>query len=95
MFFGLGITLWIQKCLVLIIFQNKIIYMPSIPPLARWEKIEDYAPECRPIQWREESIKSEDGVKISLIIGEAEREQVKTEAVINDEVHLVILYFQG
>ncbi|KAJ9191769.1 hypothetical protein DTO164E3_8662 [Paecilomyces variotii] len=95
MFLGLGITLWIQKCLAMIIFQNKIIYMPSIPPLARWETIEDYAPECRPLRWREESIKSEDGVRISLVVGDAEGNQVKANVASDDEVHLVILYFQG
>ncbi|KAL1884477.1 hypothetical protein Plec18167_002067 [Paecilomyces lecythidis] len=79
----------------MIIFQNKIIYMPSIPPLARWETIEDYAPECRPIQWREKSIKSEDGVSISLIIGDTEREQAKANVARDDESRLVILYFQG
>lgn len=30
-FLGLAALLWSYKCLVMVIFQNKIIYMPSVP----------------------------------------------------------------
>lgn len=31
-FVGLGCTLWTWKCAMMILFQNKIIYMPGVPP---------------------------------------------------------------
>ncbi len=37
----------------MIIFQNKIIYMPSIPPFSRSEKASDYAAQCKPVIWKE------------------------------------------
>jgi len=63
-FTGLFLTLWVYKCFVMIFFQNKIIYMPSMPPLARKEKIQDYDKECRPVVWREERIRSGTGWKL-------------------------------
>lgn len=40
-FTGLFLMLWIYKWIVIVLFQNKIIYMPSMPPFARKEKIAD------------------------------------------------------
>ncbi|KAK5719453.1 hypothetical protein LTR15_007977 [Elasticomyces elasticus] len=52
-----------------VVFQEKIIYMPYMPPFARSEKIADYAASCRPVEWREEKIRSIDGTGISLCVG--------------------------
>src|ERR1700744_6107699 len=45
-FGGLLVTLWAYKCLMMVVFQNKIIYMPSVPPFSRSEKVSDYASQC-------------------------------------------------
>ncbi|KAG6999644.1 hypothetical protein G7Y79_00033g068320 [Physcia stellaris] len=100
-FLGLLVTLWAYKSLMLVVFQNKIIYMPSVPPFSRSEKIEDYAASCRPVVWREERIKAADGTKLALAVGEIPREMSKQD---EDEskvlVHgrrrrVVVVYFQG
>src|SRR6266498_2441351 len=41
-FSGLLLTLWAYKCFMMVVFQNKIIYMPNVPPFSRNEKVEDY-----------------------------------------------------
>ncbi|KAK2748089.1 hypothetical protein FQN57_001212 [Myotisia sp. PD_48] len=68
-FIGLTITLWAYKCMMMIIFQNKIIYMPSMPPFSRREKIADYQKLCGSIKWKEERTRSLDGVEIALCVG--------------------------
>ncbi|KAL1957339.1 hypothetical protein VTO42DRAFT_6128 [Malbranchea cinnamomea] len=75
---------------MMVIFQNKIIYMPSMPPFSRSEKIEDYARLCGAVRWEERRIRAEDGVEIALCVGSIPRE--------NDDgrrKHVVVLYFQG
>ncbi|KAL1970595.1 hypothetical protein VTN77DRAFT_4239 [Rasamsonia byssochlamydoides] len=100
-FLGLGLTLWTYKCLMMILFQNKIIYMPNIPPFSRSEKVEDYARRCLPVRWREESVVTGDGVRISLLVGNIEEGQSGSQSqsavadLEGDEDHLVVLYFQG
>jgi uncharacterized protein len=88
-FTGLLITLWAYKCLMMVVFQNKIIYMPSVPPFSRSEKLDDYAVRCKPVVWREHAIKSGDGTLIKLLEGEqnvvGQQQQSK----------LVVVYFQG
>ena len=88
-FTGLLVVLWAYKCMMTVIFQNRIIYMPYMPPFARSEEIADYAARCTPVQWREEKIRSIDGTKISLCVGAmpAPQTAVKQSAV--------ICYFQG
>ena len=86
-FTGLLITLWAYKCLMMVLFQNKIIYMPSMPPFARSEKLEDYAIQCKPVTWREERIEANDGVGLALAIGNIEGAKEGRD--------IVILYFQG
>ncbi|KAL8995654.1 MAG: hypothetical protein Q9169_004663 [Polycauliona sp. 2 TL-2023] len=66
--------------------------MPSVPPFSRREKIEDYAKQCRGIEWREERIKAADGVEIALAVANVNgvKEEVRKEAS-----HVAIVYFQG
>ncbi|KAK3075781.1 hypothetical protein LTR53_000606 [Teratosphaeriaceae sp. CCFEE 6253] len=88
-FTGLLLTLWTYKCIMTVIFQEKIIYMPYMPPFARSEEMADYAPRCKPVEWREERIRSIDGTRISLCIGHIpERSEQQKKDV-------VICYFQG
>lgn len=100
-FTALMMTLWAYKCLMMVLFQNKIIYMPGMPPFARGEKISDYA--SRGIDWKEDRIKSSDGVDLTLLIGEMSKLGMGSEQrnkVARDFSHrkikeVLILYFQG
>ncbi|ODH13690.1 hypothetical protein ACO22_07001 [Paracoccidioides brasiliensis] len=100
-FVGLALTLWFYKCLMMVVFQNKIIYMPSIPPFSRSEKIEDYEMGCRPVHWEEKHICSLDGTKIALCIGSLSRRK-EPGFLLNGQSrngrgrkHVVVMYFQG
>ena len=88
---------------MLVVFQNKIIYMPSVPPFSRSEKIEDYAASCRPVAWREERIRAADGTKLALAVGEIPEEVAKRDED-GSKVpvcrgrrgrRVVVVYFQG
>ncbi|KAK5130866.1 hypothetical protein LTR08_001587 [Meristemomyces frigidus] len=101
-FTGLLLTLWSYKCLMTVLFQNKVIYMPYMPPFARSEKIADYAAICKPVEWEEKRIRSLDGTKISLCVGTVPRVEVPTAAKTPTSAavpvrskHVVICYFQG
>lgn len=82
----LFLSLWAWKCLMLILFQNRIIYMPSMPPFSRSEKIADYTSSFRDLWWREERVRSADGVEVALVVG---------DFVAGEGKDVVILYFQG
>ena len=88
-FGGLMITLWAYKCVMMIVFQNKIIYMPSIPPFSRSEKVDDYAVQCRPVVWREHDIEAADGTTVKLLEGNVDTINPDTKE------QVVVLYFQG
>lgn len=77
---------------MLVVFQNKIIYMPSVPPFSRSEKIKDYEAQCRGIGWEEKRIKAADGVEIALVTGIITGSKPKGEQSPN---HIAIIYFQG
>ena len=76
----------------MVIFQNKIIYMPSVPPFSRSERIEDYANQCAGITWKEDRIMAADGVEIALAVASVNgiNEDMRKEAS-----HVAIVYFQG
>jgi hypothetical protein len=76
---------------MMVVFQNKIIYMPGIPPNARREKIADYKKQCGGIFWREEKTKSVDGTSISLCVASVESDI----ATLQERKNVYILYFQG
>ena len=85
---------------MLVLFQNKIIYMPSVPPFSRSEKIVDYAAGCRPVVWREERIRAADGTKLAVAVGETPKkvqvEEVRaSRQVVKRRSRVVIVYFQG
>lgn len=77
-----------------VIFQEKFIYMPYMPPFARSERIEDYMRSCQPVVWREERIRSTDGTNIGLAVG-----RIPAQGEIVGEVRkrkeVVLCYFQG
>lgn len=78
---------------MLVIFQNKIIFMPGLPPNSRWEKIEDYAKQCAGIQWREERVRASDGKELALCVADIDIGQ--PEQTRNIDLAFYVLYFQG
>jgi hypothetical protein len=95
-FFGLGLTLWTYKCIMMVLFQNKIIYMPNVPPFARSETVDSHAKRCLPVAWREESVMTADGVRLSLLVGDIRQhgQDIPAASTQGDD-HLAVLYFQG
>ncbi|KIW15098.1 hypothetical protein PV08_07885 [Exophiala spinifera] len=75
---------------MLVVFQNKIIYMPSIPPFSRSEKLSDYSSQCRPVKWIEHSLQSSDGTTIKLVEG-----AITPPGEMITAEHIVVVYFQG
>ena len=94
-FFGLLLSLWFYKCVMLVLFQNKIIYMPGVPLFARKEKIADYQKRCLPVKWHEERVIVDDGTEIGLCIGSTHDAESQTRPPSLPGGHLVVVYFQG
>jgi hypothetical protein len=94
-FTGLLLTLWTYKCLMMVVFQNKIIYMPNVPPFSRSEKVEDYARRCLPIAWQEHTIITADGVAIKLLAGGKKDDKLSNTGHKSERPHVVTVYFQG
>jgi uncharacterized protein len=96
-FFGLFITLWSWKCIMLVVFQNTIIYNPFLPPDARRLRIADYARHCGGIRWREETIRSLDRTHLSLCVCEVDSAVPSraTGAARTHRTTVYILYLQG
>jgi pimeloyl-ACP methyl ester carboxylesterase len=90
-FVGLLVGHWIHKCLLMVLFQNKIIYMPSLPPGSRRERLEDYSKTWAGVSWKETKIKSLDGTKLSVAVA---RPDISSAAQVNRK-KVVVLYFQG
>ncbi len=98
-FTGLLLSLWTYKCIIMVIFQNKIIYMPSVPPFSRSEKIADYAPQCRGLKWEERRTRAADGVDIALAVtsvnGTRENNDESAKEAPSSSSQVAIVYFQG
>lgn len=88
-FLALLISLWTYKCLMTILFQDRIIYMPYI---ARYQKISTYASDCKPVVWKQEFIKSTDGTKLAICTGSIPHHQ---QEKVRRRKEVVICYFQG
>ncbi|KAI0200849.1 Alpha/Beta hydrolase protein [Astrocystis sublimbata] len=92
-FGGLLAGLWTWKCLMMVVFQNKIIYMPGLPPNSRRETIHDYKDRLVGIDWREERIRAADGTDLALCVTDLQlgsKNDLRPPAAV-----FYILYFQG
>jgi pimeloyl-ACP methyl ester carboxylesterase len=76
----------------MVLFQNKIIYMPSLPPGSRREKLEDYSKTWAGVIWEEQKIKSLDGTKLSIAVAHPENSPAAAQV---KRRKMVVLYFQG
>lgn len=94
-FTGLFLALWCYKCIMLVLFQNAIIYNPFLPPNARSMQISEFARQCGGVEWREERIKSLDGTEIALCISEMSCGKESAGSSKPPKTPVYILYFQG
>ncbi|TEA12049.1 Monoacylglycerol lipase ABHD12 [Colletotrichum sidae] len=97
-FTGLLVALWAWKCLMMIVFQNKIIYMPGLPPNARRERIEDYTKKCWGVKWQEERVQAADGTDLALCVASVTATGDEKTTSLDASVavpEIYILYFQG
>lgn len=97
-FTSLLLSLWLYKSVILILLQNKIIYMPSMPPFSRSEKIGDYAKLCGRVSWREERIASRDGVPLAVCVAEVAGScgpEIWEEGRRRKKRRVVVIYLQG
>ncbi|RYP73804.1 hypothetical protein DL771_003382 [Monosporascus sp. 5C6A] len=92
-FGGLLVSLWSWKCFMMVAFQNKIIYMPGLPPNTRWEKISDYASRCGGLQWQEERVRTADGTDLALCVTEVD--MGRNQPSKPPDLAFYVLYFQG
>ncbi|KAL5534847.1 hypothetical protein ACEPAG_1312 [Sanghuangporus baumii] len=85
---GLPIALWSYKCLMMVLFQRKIIYMGYIPPGSRQEKLSDISNLStlqRSYYVEETRIQSSDKVNLSTLVMSKK----------NTAADCVVLYLQG
>lgn len=97
-FGGLLGALWVWKCLMMVVFQNKIIYMPGLPPNARRERIEDYAKQCGGVRWEEKRVQAADGTDLALCVASVTSTGDERTTSPNDSLDvpsIYVLYFQG
>ncbi|KDN64329.1 hypothetical protein CSUB01_05121 [Colletotrichum sublineola] len=97
-FTGLLVALWTQKCIAMVIFQNKIIYMPGLPPNARSERIQDYTKQCWGVPWEEKRVQAADGTDLALCVASMTSTGDKKPTSHGDTLSvpsIYILYFQG
>ncbi|KLU88145.1 BEM46 family protein [Magnaporthiopsis poae ATCC 64411] len=90
-FTGLLAVLWTWKCVTMVLLQNKIIYMPGLPPGTRREEIGDYSRDCRGVVWHNERLRSEDGTLLALAVTSPPAVGLAQTS----KTHIYILYFQG
>lgn len=83
---------------MMVVFQNKIIYMPGLPPSSRRERIADWASMCGGVQWTEERTAAADGTELALVVTTVPLPKGRRPAAAATEpaaAHVYVLYFQG
>lgn len=84
---------------MMVVFQNKIIYMPGLPPNSRRERIADWERLCGGVQWSNERVAAADGTDLALAVTTIPLVKGTRPAVANPgkpaAAHVYVLYFQG
>ncbi|KAG9296439.1 hypothetical protein G9A89_015031 [Geosiphon pyriformis] len=100
-FFGVPLAIYIYKCTMLLLFQNKLVYMPYIPLGSRREQFDEKSIDNR-IFCHMINFKAKDGCNLAGIIARAKRPDVpntfmKTNVLkmCTEDIHPIIIYFQG
>lgn len=87
------------QCLMLVVFQRRIIYLPSVPPGTRDEPIPPQPGELRvegvQIQSGEPSRWLRHAVQLRGIEVESQSCEVKADCTADSQRHVVIVYLQG
>ena len=82
--------------MMLVVFQNKIIYMPGFPPTSRWELIDNYANHCGGIKWADDRTQAADGTDLALAVTTVPMQKGRSPAANKvAKAHVYVLYFQG
>ncbi|SPQ17905.1 d79ea82b-8f30-46d0-ba85-4f4a6e6d2008 [Thermothielavioides terrestris] len=83
----------------MVVFQNKIIYMPGLPPTSRRECIANWASLCGGVEWVKENTKAADGTELAMAVTTVPlpqgRRPVATKPGDPAAAHVYVLYFQG
>ena len=58
------------QSLMLIAFQNKLIYLPYIPPGARNETIKDYHLQLLGFDWKTTEVRTRDGKRLGTCVAQ-------------------------
>ncbi|KAL5364457.1 Alpha/Beta hydrolase protein [Aspergillus floccosus] len=95
LFVGLLLGLWTWKCFWIIVMQDKLLYLSWLPPFTRSETVQDYAAECKPVQWEEKQIQSLDGTKLAVCEGRIPTPRGRHNTSKGPLRKVVICYFQG
>ncbi|KAF7768385.1 hypothetical protein Agabi119p4_7628 [Agaricus bisporus var. burnettii] len=86
---GLPLALWTYKCLMMVLFQRRIIYMGYAPLGARQYGLEDLPPTALDhIHCREETIHGSDGAKLSGLF-------VRSNKFNEEDIETILVYLQG
>lgn len=86
---------------MMIIFQNKLIYLPYIPYGARKETIQDYTLHLLGVDWTTTEVKTQDGKKLSTCVTEIRLANPHAETLLTllrkkvEAQQVMIVYFQG
>ena len=85
---------------MMVLFQNKIIYMPGLPPTARSEKLSDYTTLVSGIEWQEARTRAADGTDLALAVASVSSptSPAASESSLSEPCvagHVYILYLQG
>jgi hypothetical protein len=85
---------------MLILLQNKLIYLPYIPFGARKETIEAYKPQLLGFGWATSDIRTRDGKKLTACVEEIRLDPAgdnSTNAHSKSELNTktILVYFQG
>jgi pimeloyl-ACP methyl ester carboxylesterase len=75
----------------MVLFQNKIIYMPSLPPGSRRERLHHYSKTWAGVSWDQRQVKSLDGTQLTVAIARP----ASSESVQKQQTRTIVLYFQG
>lgn len=87
----------------MVVLQDRIIYMPSMPPFARRERVEDYCPSGgkvgdggrgRGVRWVVEGVRSGDGVEVRVVVGGVGGGEGQ-DGRGGRRRNVVVVYFQG
>lgn len=74
---------------MLIIFQNKLIYLPYIPVGARKESIQEYLPQLLGVDWTTSEVKTPDGKSLSTCVAEIRFTECTPQLNFVDETKIV------